>query len=82
MVYKPLTELRDEMRAAARGDGKVAAPSASALSRAQIRAALDAAEASLSSGLGRSITKESMREFAEEVKSRGRARLAAEQKSR
>lgn len=66
MAHKSLTELRDEMRAVACGEGK----------------ALDAAEASHARGLRRSITKESTREFAEEAKSRGRARLAAEQRSR
>jgi Arc/MetJ-type ribon-helix-helix transcriptional regulator len=48
--------------------------------RAEILASLDAAEASLVRGEGRIIiTHESMRELAEEVKKRGRARLAAEQ---
>lgn len=50
--------------------------------RAQILAAVDAAEASLARGMGRPITQESVRQLAGEVKSRGRARLAAEQKSR
>jgi putative addiction module CopG family antidote len=50
--------------------------------RAQILAAVDAAEASLARGMGRPITQESARQLAGEVKSRGRARLAAEQKSR
>lgn len=50
--------------------------------RAQILAAVDAADASLARGEGRSITQESMRQLADEVKSRGRARLAAEQKTR
>jgi Arc/MetJ-type ribon-helix-helix transcriptional regulator len=47
--------------------------------RAEILVAVDAAEASLARGEGRIITQESMRELAEEVKKRGRARLAAEQ---
>ena len=46
--------------------------------RAEILAAVDAAEASLARGEGRIITQESMRELAEEVKQRGRARLATE----
>jgi putative addiction module CopG family antidote len=49
--------------------------------RAEILAAVDEAEASLSRGEGRIITQESMRELAEEVKHRGRARLAAEQQT-
>jgi len=47
--------------------------------RAEILAAVDEAEASIARGEGRGITQESMRELAEEVKRRGRARLAAEQ---
>jgi len=47
--------------------------------RAEILAAVDEAEASIARGEGRGITQESMRELAEEVKVRGRARLAAEQ---
>ncbi|HEY6393653.1 MAG TPA: hypothetical protein VIX89_20390 [Bryobacteraceae bacterium] len=47
--------------------------------RAEILAAVDEAEASFARGEGRSITRESMRGLAEEVKRRGRARLAAEQ---
>lgn len=47
--------------------------------RAEILAQVDLAEASLARGEGRMITQESMRELAEEVKQRGRARLAAEQ---
>ena len=47
--------------------------------RAEILAAVDEAEASIARGEGRSITQASMRELAEEVKQRGRARLAAEQ---
>jgi Arc/MetJ-type ribon-helix-helix transcriptional regulator len=50
--------------------------------RAEILAAVDEAEASLARGVGRPITRESMRELAESVKQRGRARLAAEQESR
>jgi len=50
--------------------------------RAEILAAVDVAEASLTRGEGRAITQQSMREFAEEVKQRGRARLAAEQPTR
>jgi antitoxin ParD1/3/4 len=47
--------------------------------RAEILAAVDVAEASISHGEGRAITRESMRQLAEEVKQRGRNRLAAEQ---
>lgn len=50
--------------------------------RAEFMATLDEAEASLARGEGRVITQESMRELAEEVKQRGRARLAAEQSRR
>ncbi len=46
--------------------------------RAEILAALDEAEASLDLGEGRIITQESMRELAQDVKQRGRCRLAAE----
>ena len=49
--------------------------------RAELLAAVDEAEASLARGEGRIITKESMRQLAEEVKQRGRARLAAEQQA-
>jgi len=49
--------------------------------RAETLAAVDEAEASLDRGEGRTITRESMRELAEEVKRRGRARLAAEQQT-
>lgn len=49
--------------------------------RAEILAAVDAAEASLARGEGRTITQESMRQLADEVKQRGRARHAAEQTS-
>jgi Arc/MetJ-type ribon-helix-helix transcriptional regulator len=46
--------------------------------RAEILSAVDEAEVSLARGEGRTITQESMRELAEQVKQRGRARLAAE----
>ena len=46
--------------------------------RAEILAAVDAAEASLARGEGRVITEQSVRDLAEGVKKRGRARLAAE----
>ena len=46
--------------------------------RAEILAAVDAAKASLAAGKGRIITEDSMRQLADEVKRRGRARLAAE----
>lgn len=49
--------------------------------RAEILAAVDEAEASLARGEARIITEESMHELAEEVKRRGRARLAAEQEA-
>ena len=47
--------------------------------RAEILIAADEAETSLARGEGRAITHESMRELAENVKRRGRARLAGEQ---
>ena len=47
----------------------------------EILAAIDEAEASLARGEGLIITKSSMRELAQEVKRRGRARLRAEEKS-
>ena len=47
--------------------------------RAGILAAVDEAETSLARGEGRSITQDSMRELAESVKLRGRARVAAGQ---
>jgi len=50
--------------------------------RAEILAAVDAAEASLARGEGREITEQSMRDLAEEVKQRGRARLEAERAPR
>ncbi len=46
--------------------------------RAEILAAVDTAEASLARGGGRTITQQSMRELGDEVKRRGRARLANE----
>ena len=49
--------------------------------RVEFRATLNEARASVAQGEGREITQESMRELAEEVKQRGRARLAAEQLS-
>ena len=50
--------------------------------RAEILSAVDEAESSLSRGEGRAITQESMLDLAENVKLRGRARLAAEQDAR
>lgn len=47
--------------------------------RAEILVAVDEAEASLADGAGRVITEASTRELADDVKRRGRARLAAEQ---
>ena len=44
-------------------------------------AAVDAAEASLARGEGTIITRESMRELAEDVNRRGRARLAVERQA-
>jgi len=49
--------------------------------RAEILAAVDEAEASVARGEGRIITQESMRALAEDMKRRGRARLAAEQQT-
>jgi Arc/MetJ-type ribon-helix-helix transcriptional regulator len=49
--------------------------------RAEILASVDEAEASLARDEGRIITQESMRELSEEVKRRGRARLAADQQA-
>ena len=49
--------------------------------RAGVLAAVDEAEASLARWEGRTITQESMRELAQEVKRRGRARLAVEQET-
>lgn len=50
--------------------------------RTEILVAVDAAEASLQRGEGRPITDESIRQLADDVKKRGRARLASEQHSR
>ena len=50
--------------------------------RAEILAAVDTAEASLARGQGRPITRQSMRELADEVQRRGRARLESEQRTR
>lgn len=49
--------------------------------RAEFLAGLADAKASLARGEGRTITQQSMRELAEEVKERGQARLAAEQQA-
>ncbi|MGA9497197.1 MAG: type II toxin-antitoxin system ParD family antitoxin [Terriglobales bacterium] len=49
--------------------------------RAEILVAIDEAEASLACGEGRAITPESVRELAQQVTQRGRARIAAEQQS-
>jgi len=49
--------------------------------RAEILTAVDVAEASIARGEGRTITQESMRQLAAEVKQRGRSRLASEQSS-
>ena len=49
--------------------------------RLEILLAVDEADASLARGEGRVITQDSMREFAEEVKQGGRARLAAERRT-
>jgi putative addiction module CopG family antidote len=49
--------------------------------RAEILAAIDNAKASLAAGRGRVVTEDSMRQLADEVKQRGRARLAAEQQT-
>ncbi|HEY2015845.1 MAG TPA: hypothetical protein VGH38_20220 [Bryobacteraceae bacterium] len=46
--------------------------------RAEFLATIDDSKASLARGEGRILTGESMRELAEEVKRRGRARLIAE----
>jgi Arc/MetJ-type ribon-helix-helix transcriptional regulator len=47
--------------------------------RAEILTAVDVAEAAITRGEGRTITQESVRQLADEVKQRGRSRLAAEQ---
>jgi hypothetical protein len=49
--------------------------------RAEILTAVDVAEASIARGEGRPIAQGSMRQLADEVKQRGRDRLAAEQLS-
>ena len=49
--------------------------------RAEILAAVHTAKASLAAGKGRLITEDSMRQLADEVKQRGRARLAAERQT-
>jgi Arc/MetJ-type ribon-helix-helix transcriptional regulator len=46
--------------------------------RAEILAAVDEAEVALARGEGQHITQETMRQLAEDVKQRGRTRLAAE----
>jgi Arc/MetJ-type ribon-helix-helix transcriptional regulator len=50
--------------------------------RDEILAAVDVAEASLARGEGITITRESMRELAEDVNRRGRERLSKERTSR
>lgn len=49
--------------------------------RLEILAMVEEAEASLARGEGREITKESMKALAEEIKQRGRQRLAADRDS-
>jgi putative addiction module CopG family antidote len=49
--------------------------------RAEILTAVDVAEASVARGEGRAITQESMRQLGDEVKQRGRSRLATERSS-
>jgi len=49
--------------------------------RAEFLATLDEAKTSLQRGEGRTITQPSMRDLAEEVKRRGRARLASDPSS-
>lgn len=49
--------------------------------RAEILIAVDEAEASISRGDGRTITQESMRELAEDVKRHGRARVAGQEQT-
>ena len=49
--------------------------------RAEILTAVDVAEASVARGEGRAITQESMRQLGNEVKQRGRNRLATERSS-
>jgi len=50
--------------------------------RVELLASLDDARAALARGEGRVITPESVRTLAEEVKQRGRSRLAAEKQAR
>jgi putative addiction module CopG family antidote len=50
--------------------------------RAEILAAVDAAEASLDRGEGIAITEQSIRQLADDVKRRGRARLESKRKAR
>jgi putative addiction module CopG family antidote len=50
-------------------------------SRVEILAAVEEGEASLARGKGRIISQESMRQLAEEVKERGRARLVGQQQT-
>ncbi len=50
--------------------------------RAELLVAVDEAEASLARGEGRALTPQSVRQLAEEVKQRGRARWVAEQPPR
>jgi Arc/MetJ-type ribon-helix-helix transcriptional regulator len=50
--------------------------------RTEILAAIDSAEASAAHGQGRQITEESMRQLADEVKRRGRDRLASNHSQR
>ncbi len=49
--------------------------------RAEILAAIDEAEASLDRSEGHPVTEESVRELAEDVKRRGRARLLGERRA-
>jgi len=71
-VRSPLPVLRDAIEA-----GRI--DSEERERRSEILAAVDIAQASTARGEGIEITRESMRELAEDVKRRGRARLAAEQ---
>ncbi len=50
--------------------------------RAEVLTAIDISEASLASAEGRVITKQSMRELADEIKQRGRGRLSEQQVTR
>ena len=49
--------------------------------RTQLLADIDTADASIAAGLGRDVTQQSMQDLANEVKQRGRARLAASEHS-